>query len=396
MIIRGVQKFFGSDIAGGAFLGLAVLIALGVSNSPLQGFYTQFLHDPLSFKTGPFTMEAPFLLWINDGFMAIFFLLVGLELKREIMVGHLSQRAQLILPGIAAVGGLVMPVVFYTLINGHNPDAMQGWAIPAATDIAFALGVMRLLGARVPNSLVICLLSIAIIDDLIVVAIIALFYTTHLSILSLCLAGVCLGVLYLLNRKGVSCLRYYIITGIILWACVLKSGVHATLAGVALAGFIPLTLPIGAPSIKQTSPLKRLEHTLHPWVAFCILPLFAFANSGLDLRGFSTEMLLAPITLGISLGLFLGKPIGIIGVTMLAVAMKICTLPKNVGWYEYAGMAVICGIGFTMSFFIGTLAFHNATHQDSVRMGVLFGSALAGICGYTLLRLSPRTCQAGE
>ncbi len=384
MPIQAIRNFFKLQAAGGILLGLTTILALIVENSILSSLYGKFLTTPVSVQIGAFIIDKPLLLWINDGLMAIFFLLVGLEIKREILEGQLSTREQLMLPMIAALGGLTLPALIYVYVNWGDPEAINGWAIPAATDIAFALGVITLLGNRVPEALKVTLVAVAIIDDLAAIIIIALFYTENLSLTSLGLATIALIGLYILNRKGVTKLTPYMLLGLFLWACVLKSGVHATLAGVALAFFIPLraTNKLGG------SPARSLEHGLHPWVAFAVLPIFAFANAGVSLEGLSLEMLMQPITLGIAAGLFLGKQIGVMGFTYVGIKLKLFSLPRDVTWRHYYGMSLITGIGFTMSLFIGTLAFDDVEHQTAVRLGVITGSLLSGLLGYAVLRLT--------
>lgn len=386
MPLRMLREFFKLEAAGGILLGLAAILALVMENSPLNVFYGMILDTPVVFQIGAFEIDKPLLLWINDGLMAIFFFLIGLEIKRELLEGELSSREQITLPALAAFGGLAVPALIYSYYNWGDANAINGWAIPAATDIAFALGVVTLLGKRVPESLKICLVAIAILDDLAAIIIIALFYTDNLSIISLGVGSIAVVGLYILNRKGVTKLSPYIIIGVLLWACVLKSGVHATLAGVVLAFFIPLR----AKNKLGGSPAKSLEHGLHPWVAYAILPIFAFANAGVSLQGLSIEMIMQPITLGIALGLFFGKQIGVMGMTLLAVATRICKLPKGVTWTQYYGMSLITGIGFTMSLFIGTLAFDNTDNQTAVRLGVIAGSLFSGVSGYLLLRFTSK------
>lgn len=386
MPIKMIREFFKFEAAGGILLGITAIIALIMKNSPLESIYDSFLTVPVAIQFGQFIIDKPLLLWINDGLMAIFFFLVGMEIKREILEGQLSTREQISLPTIAALGGLAIPAIIYSYINWGNPESMRGWAIPAATDIAFALGVITLLGNRVPETLKIALVAIAIIDDLAAIVIIALFYTDNLSVLSLVIGLVGVAILAILNQRGVTKIAPYIVVGIFLWACVLKSGVHATLAGVILAFFIPLKnkTPEGK------APLRELEHGLHPWVAYAILPIFAFANAGVSLQGISLELLMQPITLGIAAGLFFGKQIGVMAFTALGVALKLCKLPSGVNWKQYYGMSLITGIGFTMSLFIGTLAFDDPEHQTAVRLGVLIGSAASGILGYTILKLASK------
>jgi Na+:H+ antiporter, NhaA family len=381
-----LKEFFKLEAAGGILLGIAAILALVMENSPLNVFYDMILNTPVAVQVGAFAIDKPLLLWINDGLMAIFFLLIGLEIKREVLEGQLSSKEQVILPALAAVGGIAFPALIYSYFNWGDANAISGWAIPAATDIAFALGVITLLGDRVPQTLKICLVAIAIIDDLAAIIIIALFYTDNLSILSLGVGAIAIAGLAILNRRGVTSLTPYILIGIVLWACVLKSGVHATLAGVVIAMFIPLR----AKNKLGGSPARSLEHGLHPWIAYAILPIFAFANAGVSLAGLSLEMLMQPITLGIALGLFFGKQIGIMTITAIGVATKICKLPKGVNWAQYYGMSLITGIGFTMSLFIGTLAFDSTENQTAVRLGVIAGSLLSGISGYLLLRFASK------
>lgn len=382
MPVKMIREFFRLEAAGGILLGLAAIAALIMENSVLRPLYDALLTTPVIVQIGTFLINKPLLLWINDGLMAIFFLLVGLEIKREILEGELSTRQQISLPAIAALGGLAIPALIYSYINWGDAESIRGWAIPAATDIAFALGVITVLGNRIPETLKICLVAIAILDDLAAIIIIALFYTDNLSLFSLAVGIIAITILTLLNRSGVTRLAPYIITGIFLWACVLKSGVHATLAGVVLAFFIPLK----AKNAEGKAPLRMLEHGLHPWVAYLVLPLFAFANAGVSLQGLSLDLMMQPITLGIAAGLFFGKQIGVMGFTALGIALKLCRLPQGVSWQQYYGMSLITGIGFTMSLFIGTLAFEDVAHQTAVRLGVLAGSILSGVLGYLILR----------
>ena len=380
-----IRDFFKLESSGGILLGIAAIVALLMKNSSLSTLYGGFLSVPVVIQVGDFVIDKPILLLINDGLMAVFFLLVGLEIKREIMEGQLSTKSQISLPAIAALGGLVLPALIYSYINWGNSISMRGWAIPAATDIAFAIGVVSLLGTRVPSTLKICLVAIAILDDLAAIIIIAFFYTDNLSLFSLASGGIAVVILFIINNRGVTSLSPYIIVGIILWACVLKSGVHATLAGVLLALFIPLK----SNSKESTSPLRLLEKGLHKWVSYAILPIFAFANAGVSLKGMSFGVLMNPITLGISTGLFFGKQIGIMLFSYVGILFNLCKLPAGVNWKQYYGMSLITGIGFTMSLFIGTLSFDDLENQTSVRIGVLLGSALSGILGYTILRMMP-------
>ena len=349
-----------------------------------------------SVRIGTLNIEKPLLLWINDGLMAIFFLLVGLELKREVLYGDLSNVRKCALPLCAAIGGIIVPSGIYAFINWGDSVAMNGWAIPAATDIAFALGVLAVIGKRVPASLKILLASIAVIDDLAAIVIIAVFYTEQLSLVSLGLAGVGLALLFILNRLKVTSLGPYIIVGMFLWVTVLKSGVHATLAGVALAIFIPARKD----AHDSNNLAHQLEHALHPWVAFAILPLFAFANSGIPLAGLALSSLLQPVPLGIALGLFIGKQVGIFSACYLAVKTRLAQLPENANWRHIHGISALCGIGFTMSLFIGSLAFEGGGGPDYAiddRLGILTGSLLSAIVGATvLLRTSKRDRVARE
>ena len=380
--IEYLREFFRLEAAAGIFLGGATLLALLMQNSFLDTVYNSFLEIPVVLQIGKFLIQKPLLLWINDGLMAIFFFLIGLEIKREIMDGQLSSRDQLSLPVFAALGGIVMPALIYILFNSSDSIALKGWAIPAATDIAFALAIITLLGSRVPESLKIALVAIAILDDLAAIVVIAIFYTETLSLFSLAIALTAIGVLALLNFKNVRNTAAYIVTGIILWACVLKSGVHATLAGVILAFFIPLK-PQGKDNISLS---KELEHNLHPWVVYGVLPLFAFANAGVPLTGLSLDYLFHPITLGVFCGLFFGKQIGIMLFTKIGIVLKLLKLPEGVSWKQYYGMTLLTGIGFTMSLFIGTLAFSDPIHQHYVRLGVLSGSILSGTIGFLILK----------
>ncbi len=388
MTVQALRDFLKLESSSGLLLIGAMALALLCANSPLAGLYGGLLQTHVEVHVGALELAKPLLLWINDGLMAIFFLLVGLEVKREVLEGELSSLPQVALPGIAALGGMLVPALIYAWLNWSDPVALQGWAIPAATDIAFALGVMALLGKRVPSALKLFLLTLAILDDLGAIVIIALFYTVDLSLLSLGLAAGAVAALFLLNRFGVTRIAAYVVVGIFLWTCVLKSGVHATLAGVVLAFAIPLR----AHDEHGNSPLRHLEHNLHPWVAFGILPLFAFANAGVSLAGMSPADLLAPLPLGIAAGLFVGKQLGIVGFSWVGVKLGLARLPKGIGWREFHGMAVLCGIGFTMSLFVATLALVGAGPEadDAARLGVLLGSLTSALGGYFLLRLAVR------
>ena len=381
-----IEEFFRLEAAGGIVLVIAALIALLWANTPWRELYTDLLHIPVVVQVGALRLDKPLLLWINDALMAVFFLLVGLEIKREVLQGELSSVRQATLPCIAALGGMLGPALIYSFINWGDPVAMRGWPIPAATDIAFALGVLALLGARAPSTLKIFLLALAIIDDLGAIVIIALFYTEDLSLLTLGLGVAGIVALIVLNLAGVRRIAPYILVGIFVWICVLKSGVHATLAGVALGFAIPLR---GA-GAEVEPPLRRLEHMLHPWVTYGILPVFAFANAGVSLAGLSLNSLLEPVTLGVALGLFIGKQVSIFGITWIAVRLGIGQKPAGASWLQLYGMSLLTGIGFTMSLFIGTLAFEAPEYNVAVRLGVLSGSLACGIAGYLVLYLAPR------
>jgi NhaA family Na+:H+ antiporter len=379
-----IQDFLRLEAAGGILLAIAALVALVLANSPLVALYDRLLGTTIELQVGALELRKPLLLWINDGLMAIFFVLVGLEIKREVVQGELSTPAKATLPAVAALGGMAVPAAFYAAFNAGDAERLHGWAIPSATDIAFALGVLALVGERVPASLKIFLLALAIIDDLGAIVIIAIFYTANLSVFSLGLASIGLALLFALNRWGVTRISAYVLVGILLWVCVLKSGVHATLAGVALA----FAIPTGPANGGSESPLSRLEHALHPWVAYGILPLFAFANAGVSLDGLSLATLLEPVPLGIASGLFLGKQVGVFLFVWLAVRLGIGERPAGASWLQIYGVALICGIGFTMSLFIGTLAFEDPAFADDVRIGVLGGSLLSSLAGYAVLRWS--------
>ncbi|MBI3445365.1 MAG: Na+/H+ antiporter NhaA [Magnetospirillum sp.] len=369
------------DAATGLVLLTAAALAMAFANSPLHGVYEHFLETRLSIQAGQMALSKPLHHWINDGLMAIFFLTVGLEIKREVLEGELSTVRQASLPLIAAMGGMIAPALTYLAVSGGDAEAAPGWAIPAATDIAFALGVLALLGKRAPRSLRVFLLALAIMDDLGAIVIIALFYTAQLSVPALILAAVAIAVLATLNRLGVVKLAPYMVTGVVLWACVLESGVHATLAGVILGFAIPLRA--GNPA--GESPARVLEHGLHPWVGFAILPLFAFANAGVQLGEVGRAVSSDPIALGVALGLFLGKQAGVMVASLGAVALGLGSLPAGASLRQFHGMAVLTGIGFTMSLFIGTLAFDGIEHDNSIRLGVLAGSLLSAALGSALL-----------
>ncbi len=384
------QEFLRLEAAGGLLLMAASALALFVANSPLTSYYGALLDVPMEVRIGTFGVAKPLLLWINDGLMAVFFLLVGLELKREVLEGHLSSLRRASLPAFGAIGGMITPAAFYTALNLGDSAAMKGWAIPTATDIAFALGVLSLLGKKVPTALKAFLLSVAIFDDLGAVVVIALFYTAELSGLALAVAAVLMVGLAGLNRAGATRPAAYILIGVPLWVAVLKSGVHATLAGVVVALFIPLRAPkTSRTATGSDSPLHRLEHALHPWVALGVLPAFAFANAGVSILGLSLNDLFRPVPLGIVAGLFLGKQIGIMAMCWLAVRLGLASLPDGIRWAHLYASTLLCGIGFTMSLFIASLAFEQggATYAGLDRLGILTGSLLAGVTGYLLLRM---------
>ncbi len=384
-----IEDFIKKESSSGILLIFTTILALILSNTFMAPLYQSFLHIPVEIRIGALHLDKSLYHWVNDGLMAIFFLLVGLEVKREIMEGHLSSVRQVALPGIAAVGGMAIPAVVYLAFNMDNPIAVNGWAIPTATDIAFALGILSLLGKRVPVSLKIFLMALAIIDDLGAIVIIAVFYTKQLSMLSIGVAAAALAVLIVLNRFGVAKKAAYFIVGAVLWVSVLKSGVHATLAGVALA----FTIPLNARNEegKRFSLLKELEHDLHYWVAFFILPLFAFVNAGVNVTEISLDQMAGPVPMGILLGLFLGKQAGVFGFSWLAIKFGWAKLPEGGTWRQLYGVSILTGIGFTMSLFIVTLAFED----DSVffytdKLAILVGSFFSGVIGYLLLRMGKK------
>lgn len=396
--LKPLQEFLQLEASGGLILMAAAAVALIVANSPLADYYESFLDLPFEVRLGTWGIDKPLLLWINDGLMAIFFLLVGMELKREVAEGHLADIRTASLPAFAAVGGMAAPAAIYAALNWGDAAAMRGWAIPAATDIAFALGVLALLGRRVPAVLKAFLLSVAIFDDLGAIVIIAIFYTAELSITSLTVAAVLIIGLALLNRYGVTRPAAYVLLGIPLWIAVLKSGVHATLAGVVVAMFIPLRGDgEGGGSDHADSPLRHLEHTLHPWVAFGVLPIFAFANAGVPLGGLSLGDTLHPVPLGIILGLFFGKQIGIVAFSWLGVRLRAASLPQGVDWLKLYGVSLLCGIGFTMSLFIASLAFEQdgGGYLGLERLGILLGTLISGLVGYTVLRFALSSRERG-
>ncbi len=384
MAIQRIKAFFEFEAAGGIVLALAAIAAMIIANTPLNVWYESFIHAPVAIQIGSFEIAKDAHHWINDGLMAIFFFLVGLELKREVLIGELSNVKQIILPAGAAIGGMIFPAIVYLIFNYNEPEYWKGWAIPAATDIAFALGILSLLGNRVPNSLKVFLVSIAIFDDIGAILIIALFYTNELSLSSIALAGLCLPFLYLLNRRNVTNVAPYLLIGLIMWVFVLKSGIHATLAGVVLALFIPMfdkTDP-------EHSPLEELEHSLQDIVSFAILPLFAFANSGISLKGAGIGDLFHSVPLGIAAGLFIGKQIGVMVACWLIFKLGVSKMPNGMNFQQIYGAALLCGVGFTMSLFIGGLAFAGGDYVFDERLGIIMGSIVSGIAGYIMLKVT--------
>jgi len=376
-----IQEFIKLETSGGVVLMIAAIFAMIIANTPLSANYDLILGTYIKVGIGNFEIAKPAILWINDGLMAIFFFLVGLEIKREVLAGELSSFDKAILPIMAAIGGMAVPGIIFAIINWGTPENLNGWAIPTATDIAFALGILALIGSRAPISLKIFLLAIAIIDDLGAIVIIAIFYTSELSLSALSFSVIGFAAAVALNRMGVQRTAPYLLVGIVMWVFVLKSGVHATLAGVLIAFTIPLKT-----KNEDEALLYKMEHGLHPWVAFLILPVFAFANAGVNFTGIGIDDLLQPLTLGIAVGLFLGKQIGVFLATWIGVKSGIARLPENVSWKHVYGVACLTGVGFTMSLFIGSLAFTTADVMNSVRLGVVLGSVLSGLFGYVLLK----------
>jgi NhaA family Na+:H+ antiporter len=381
-----ISAFFKLESASGILLIFAAALAIILANSSLSSYYQLLLSTPVEVRVGPLEVAKPLLLWINDGLMAIFFFLVGLELKRELIEGELADKRNIILPGVGAIGGMVVPALIYLYFNYDDPTAINGWAIPAATDIAFALGILALLGSRVPTSLKVFLTSLAIFDDIGAILIIAFFYTSKISFTALVIVALSIPVLYIMNKRNVSNTMPYVVVGAIIWIATLKSGVHATLAGVLLAMFIPMK----SKQDPEFSPLKNMEHDLHPVVAFFVLPVFAFANAGLNLSGITTEQVFHSVPIGIALGLFIGKQIGVFAFCWLFIKLKLTELPKSMNWMSLYGTSALCGIGFTMSLFIGSLAFEE-TGVNQVfdeRLGIILGSIASGILGYFILKSS--------
>ncbi|MEB2848066.1 Na+/H+ antiporter NhaA [Endobacterium cereale] len=373
-----LRHFLDNEASGGIILMVVAALAIAIANSPMADAYFNILHVYI----GPLSIQH----WINDALMAVFFLLVGLEIKREMLDGQLSTWSRRILPGAAAAGGMVFPALFYIYFNWNNASALRGWAIPTATDIAFALGVLSLFGKRVPASLKIFLAALAIIDDLGAVIVIALFYTADLNLLALSGAAIVVGNLIIFNRMGVKALWPYLVLGAVLWVLVFSSGVHATLAGVVLALTIPLKITPGTPEATHAeSPLHKLEHHLHKPVAFAIVPIFGFANAGVSFAGVSMSIITEPLTMGVAAGLLLGKLVGVLGTVAVLVNLKLAELPAQASWGQMAGVALLCGIGFTMSLFLGLLAFNDPNVQDHVKIGILLGSLTSGLIGAVLL-----------
>ncbi|MGE0971939.1 Na+/H+ antiporter NhaA [Klebsiella sp. WOUb02] len=382
--MKHLQRFLSSDASGGIVLIFAAVLAMLLANTDAtSGLYHSFLETPVQLRVGALEINKNMLLWINDALMAVFFLLIGLEVKREMLHGALASRRQAVFPAIAALGGMVVPALIYLAFNAQDPLARQGWAIPTATDIAFALGVLALLGSRVPTALKVFLMALAIIDDLGAIVIIALFYTHHLSMLSLVVAAGAIVVLAALNWCGVRRTGIYILVGVVLWTAVLKSGVHATLAGVIVGFMIPLKEQDGK------SPARQLEHVLHPWVAWLILPLFAFANAGVSLQGVMPQGLTSLLPLGIIAGLLIGKPLGISLFCWLALKFRWASLPEGATYKQVMAVGVLCGIGFTMSIFIASLAFGSVSPEliTWAKLGILTGSLMSAVIGYTILRM---------
>jgi len=385
------QSFLSKEAISGIILMFSAVLAMILANSPWSTWYDLLLDIPVVVAIGTFEIAKPLLLWINDGLMALFFFLVGLELKREFIEGDLSKPGQVTLPAIGALGGMLIPALCYLVLNYDNAEALNGWAIPTATDIAFALGILAIVGSKVPLSLKVFLTSLAIFDDLGAIIIIALFYTDQLSLTSLVISAVVLTILFILNNRNVISTSPYIFFGVVLWVAVLKSGVHATLAGVVLAFFIPIKGEGDEPS-----PLKTLEHNLHSMVAFIILPIFAFANAGIDFSGVGLNDVMAPVPLGIILGLVVGKQLGVFVFCFAAIKLGWAKLPVNVNWTLLYGASLLCGVGFTMSLFIGSLAFEqsgeNLIFQD--RLGIVIGSLISGVLGFWLIKLGVKKLPA--
>lgn len=383
-MIQQFKKFLQLESASGILLLAFAVLAMVFANTPLKDLYFDFLSMPVSVQIGLFSIHKPLLMWVNDGFMAVFFVLVGLEVKREMMVGAISSYQKAIFPAIGALGGMVVPALIFTLINHDSPEFQQGWAIPMATDIAFAVGVLGLLGKRVPFALKIFLLALAIIDDLGAIIVIAIFFSHDLSTTALISAGIAIATLIIMNRMRVTAICAYMVVGLILWASVLKSGVHATLAGVIIGFCVPLKGKNGE------EPLAHFEHILAPWCAFVILPLFAFSNAGVSLSGMNLSTLFSPLTMGVALGLVVGKTLGVFGFSFFAVKLGIAQLSEGINFKQIFAVSILCGIGFTMSMFLAGLAFGGEEADGRfislARLGILIGSAVSAIVGYYLLK----------
>jgi NhaA family Na+:H+ antiporter len=396
--LQRLTDFFRLEASSGILLIVAALVALVCANTPLHDLYQAFRELPVQLRIGAFGIDKPLLLWINDGLMALFFLLVALEIKRETLSGQLSSRDQLVLPLVCAAAGVIVPALIFWWSNRGDATALRGWAIPTATDIAFALGILALLGSRVPLGMKLLLSTIAVVDDLIAIVIIAVFYTHGMSFVALGWAAAAIAAMAILNRRGVTALTPYLLLGVVLWVCVLKSGVHATLAGVVTGLMIPhVNRRNDLDDATEHSPLETLEHALHPWVAYGILPLFAFVNAGLVLGGLGMDDLLSPLPLGIALGLVLGKPVGIVSAAVLMRATGFARYPRGMDFKAMLGLGLLCGIGFTMSLFIGSLAFA----QDGLRytesvIGVLVASTVSAVLGYAWLRVVLKPRPAGD
>jgi len=382
--LRGLAEFFRLEAAGGIVLIAAAVLAMVAANSPLVSYYEGFRALPVQVRVGALDIAKPLLLWINDGLMAVFFLLVALEIKREALSGQLASRSQLVLPMMCAAAGVAVPALLFVALNHNDAQAMRGWAVPTATDIAFALGVLALLGSRVPTGMKLLLSTIAVVDDLIAILIIAFFYSHGLSVTALVWAAAAVAGMWLLNRRGVMRLAPYLLLGVVLWVCVLKSGVHATLAGVVTGLMIPHRRRDAAADAH--SPLESLEHALHPWVAYAILPMFAFANAGRVLDGMRLDDLLAPLPMGVALGLVIGKPVGIVGAAMAMRALGWARFPEGMDVRAMIGLGLMCGIGFTMSLFIASLAYHDTDAYGSAVLGVLLASLISAVAGWLWLR----------
>ena len=391
-LLRALDRFYRHEASGGILLMISAVLALAVANSPMAGAYRAGLDTYFSVLIDGEGLSKPLILWINDGLMAIFFFLIGLELKRELLEGKLKNPRDVMLPGLAALGGMIVPALVFVAFNWSSPDTLRGWAIPAATDIAFALGILALVGSRAPAALKVFLLTLAILDDLGAIVIIALFYTAELKIDYLFWALIPLAILFEMNRRRLHRVAPFVIVGVVMWVLVLKSGVHATLAGVLTAFFIPLTDKWGK------SPLHSVEHGLAPYVLALIVPIFAFANAGVVLQGIGWSTFAEPLTGGVALGLVIGKMVGVFGATFLAVTLGLGRLAPGVGWLHIYGVACLAGVGFTMSLFIGGLSFADPALMNQVRLGVLSGSAVSALLGFTALMLAPdaRRTEAAE